>query len=166
MSNTSNYELQRASLGTPAPEGLATNRTTQGHALTKEEAARLQEEATIGNKSVFFECQDIWDSIKEHPYLIVNPGIHGSAQACFDIRNLEKLRGIKEHVELSYELTKLQENENDGRGVSCVRQVAAEILWGDYKGAKTIAHTDWDKIRNYPEIAQWLKNKGFAEQDW
>jgi len=133
---------------------------------TPAEAVRLQKGWPRDGNPVFFECQDIWDSIKEHPYLIANPGIHGSALACFDIRNLEKLRGIKEHIELSYELTKLQENENDGRGVSCVRQVAAEILWGDYKGAKTIAHTDWDKIRNYPAIAQWLQNKGFAEQDW
>lgn len=117
------------------------------------------------NKNVFFELQDVWDFLKQHPFTIANPGIHGSAQACFDTKNLEKLKEIKANVILADELNKLQEWHNHGRGISCVRQIVSEISRGDHAGAQAIASTDWDKIAFYPDVAEWLKSRAYAAPD-
>jgi hypothetical protein len=117
-------------------------------------------------QSKFFACLAIWEAIKDNPLLISSQRLHGSAQACYDIRNLDKLQVIQQCLTSADELNKLQEQHNDGRGISCVRQVVYFILNNDDTSAKAICITDWDKIANYPDVAAWLKNHHFAEQDW
>lgn len=58
---------------------------------------------------------------------------------------------------LGNELMALQGKENNGRGVSCVREVALHLNKEDIGRARQVAVTDWDKIRNYPDIAHLLK---------
>lgn len=69
-------------------------------------------------------------------------------------------------ISLNDQLYALQCPKNEGRGVSCVRSIANEILRGDTESAKIITSIEWDKIRSYPDIAQWLKNNGFANPFW
>lgn len=54
--------------------------------------------------------------------------------------------------ELADLLDELQAKENDGRGVSCVRQVVLYLRRGDIGSATRGARHDHDKIRSYPEI--------------
>lgn len=60
----------------------------------------------------------------------------------------------------------MQSVENNGRGVSCVRSICSCLDGNDFDGAKAITHNEWDKIRNYPNIAQWLKDNELADKDW
>ena len=53
---------------------------------------------------------------------------------------------------LARKLNALQERENNGRGVSAVRAVSLFLDLGDAQSARTVAQTEADKIRNYPEI--------------
>lgn len=69
-------------------------------------------------------------------------------------------------VMLSRQLMLLQAKENNGRGITCVRSIASDLERGDIHGAKAIAHHDWDKIANYPDIAKWLKQNQIAEESW
>jgi hypothetical protein len=66
-------------------------------------------------------------------------------------------------VEKANELFALQEKENDGRGVTCVRDIVNNLIRKDINGAKMLTDHDWDKVANYPAIAQWLKDHGFAD---
>lgn len=119
-------------------------------------------------KSNFLEVEELFyyirDVVEEHHWQ--NSRLYGSAIASFDMRNVERLREIKNNIVLGRELFAMQSVENDGRGVSAVRQVAHEIMRGDLEGAQAIAHTDWDKIRNYEDIAQFLKQNKIAKEDW
>lgn len=54
-------------------------------------------------------------------------------------------------------LRALESKQNDGRGVSCVRSVITYLERGDLESAQAVANTDHDKIRNYPEIANFLR---------
>jgi hypothetical protein len=53
-------------------------------------------------------------------------------------------------------LLKLQETKNDGRGVSCVKTIAAYLLLGKFEPAKTIRQLDGDKTRQYEDIEDEL----------
>jgi hypothetical protein len=53
-------------------------------------------------------------------------------------------------------LFKLQEVENEGRGISCVRSIHLYLSLGDVGSAKAVINSEFDKIRNYPTIVQWL----------
>lgn len=53
-------------------------------------------------------------------------------------------------------LFKLQENENNGRGVSCVRDVVSCLIRDDIKGANQIWSWDGDKIAAHPRIKLFL----------
>ena len=66
-------------------------------------------------------------------------------------------------VEKANELFALQEKENDGRGITCVRDIINYLIRKDIAGAKMITDHDWDKIANYSATAQWLKDYGFAD---
>ena len=50
----------------------------------------------------------------------------------------------------------MQMGKNDGRGVSCVRSLCAYLNRADYESAEAVCLNEWDKIRNYPDIAQFL----------
>ena len=62
-------------------------------------------------------------------------------------------------------LDELQAEKNDGRGVSCVRVIVSELRRNDKASAATVANTDWDKIRSYPDIARYLKVIGLVKAD-
>jgi len=63
-------------------------------------------------------------------------------------------------------LNLMQELCNDGRGVSCIREVVFWLERGEEKKAKLVIEHDWDKIANYPEIAEFLKEQKLAKKDW
>ena len=54
------------------------------------------------------------------------------------------------------ELEILQAEKNAGRGVSCVRSVVFDLRRERVEEAIKTARWDWDKIRNYPDIADFL----------
>lgn len=54
------------------------------------------------------------------------------------------------------ELETLQAEKNGGRGVMCVRAIAAELRNGNVERAIAATRRDWDKIRNYPDIADFV----------
>jgi hypothetical protein len=113
----------------------------------------------------YLECEKLWDFLKEHPIVQKNHAYLGRAQGAFDVKNVESLREVKRFV-LVDELTMLQSAHNDGRGISCVRQIAGSIRQKDLEGAKAITHNDWDKIANYPDVCAFLKQHGFADENW
>ncbi len=58
-------------------------------------------------------------------------------------------------------LFELNQQANNGRGVQCVNAIITAISNKDFEGAAAIVNNEWDKIRNYPEIAQWLTENGY-----
>ncbi len=72
------------------------------------------------------------------------------------------LEGKGNNEALADELLALQEKENEGRGVSCIRGITDSMRSGDIDGARAWAMTDDDKIRAYPEIRQWLEDNLFG----
>lgn len=68
---------------------------------------------------------------------------------------------------LAEELNSLQESQNDGRGVSCVRTIVAYLRRDDLTSAKAVANNEGDKIASYPAIEAVLQRVGFSYQrDW
>ncbi len=55
-------------------------------------------------------------------------------------------------------LDDLQSKENDGRGVSCICSIISFLRRKEYNNAKRVYQYDGDKIRQYPEIQDWLSN--------
>jgi hypothetical protein len=72
--------------------------------------------------------------------------------------------GVQAHEQLANELLLLQEKENNGRGINCIRDIATYWHSGDIESARQIASTDNDKIRNYPIIQQWLEDNLFGPE--
>jgi len=75
----------------------------------------------------------------------------------------------EEQISSQYEvlagrLLVMQAPENGGRGVSVVRTMAQYLERGMVKETRTIARTDWDKIRNYPELASWINENLFLDE--
>lgn len=54
------------------------------------------------------------------------------------------------------ELETLQAEKNSGRGVSCVRTAVVYLRRGDVEKAVACCHNEWDKIRSYPDIADFV----------
>lgn len=65
----------------------------------------------------------------------------------------------KDWSAIALELDELQKKENDGNGVSCVRNALSYLKRGDFESARVVCSTDWDKIRNYPDLAKALEVK-------
>ena len=59
-------------------------------------------------------------------------------------------------IELAAELHSLQRVKNDGRGVSCVRDVIAFLDRQEPKMAAIICCNEWYEIRNYKDIKDCL----------
>lgn len=55
------------------------------------------------------------------------------------------------------ELDILQSQENDGRGVSCVRSIVFYLRQNDEHTAKVVYQNKGDKILQYPKIQQWME---------
>ncbi len=70
-----------------------------------------------------------------------------------------------EHLKtMASELDELQKQENNGRGVSCVRSAVAYLKMGNLEDARTICFTDHDKIINYPKLVEFIKNNLFDKE--
>ena len=54
------------------------------------------------------------------------------------------------------ELETLQADKNGGRGVMCVRYIVNDLRRGNVEKAVSGARFDWDKIRSYPDIADFV----------
>jgi len=67
------------------------------------------------------------------------------------------------NFELAEKLDKLQERENEGRGVSCVQVIIQFLRFDARDTATTVARVDQDKIRQYPEIEQLLIDEGLCD---
>jgi hypothetical protein len=61
--------------------------------------------------------------------------------------------------EIINRLFEMQSTENDGRGISAVRELVKVLRDPDHtqEQIKTAIYWDWDKIANYPEIADFIK---------
>ena len=58
-------------------------------------------------------------------------------------------------------LKDLESQENEGRGVTCVRYIIHHLEKADIETAKRIYVTEGDKITSYPKIQEWMyKNFG------
>lgn len=53
-------------------------------------------------------------------------------------------------------LVDLMEQENEGRGISCVASIIASLNRGNIEEAKCIYMNEGDKIRAYPKIQNWF----------
>lgn len=107
-----------------------------------------------------------------YTWLVMHARLHndmktlGTVIGCRDTKNLAKLREIYKFIRLGDELYTMQMSENQDRGVAIVREIALDLYRQDLEGAKQLAFSDWDKIRNYPQIVQWLVNEKIADKDW
>lgn len=55
-------------------------------------------------------------------------------------------------------IRQMESEQNEGRGVSCVRGMISSVDQGDIAGAKVWFTTDHDKLRQYPQLKQALGN--------
>lgn len=62
---------------------------------------------------------------------------------------------------LADQLDELQSQENNGRGVSCVKSVVAYLRTGDLEHAKQVCFWDHDKIINYPKVKSFIMDNLF-----
>jgi hypothetical protein len=66
---------------------------------------------------------------------------------------------------LAEELDILQLNENDGRGINCVRDIISSLRRSDLEDAKAISYNEADKISSYPEVKKFLVENLFKDED-
>ncbi len=55
-------------------------------------------------------------------------------------------------------LFKLQAEENNGRGVTCVRVICDFLAKNDYYQARLTFSNEFCKIRQYPALVTWLND--------
>ena len=58
--------------------------------------------------------------------------------------------------EVAKELDKLQLAHNDGRGISCVKQIVDYLMTGDIDSAIAVRSIDGDKTSLYPDVEGYL----------
>ncbi len=56
------------------------------------------------------------------------------------------------------ELDALQAEQNDNRGISCVKSIVFQMRKNDMLSAKRVYQSEGDKISQYPGICEWLEN--------
>lgn len=59
----------------------------------------------------------------------------------------------------------LQSQQNNGRGISCVRQLVSELRRDRKTSAQAIANNEWDKISTYPEVAKVVISMGLMPEN-
>lgn len=62
----------------------------------------------------------------------------------------------KDFNSLADQLDELQSQENNSRGVGCIKSVVAYLRAGDLENAKQVCFWDHDKIINYPDVKNFL----------
>ena len=65
---------------------------------------------------------------------------------------------------LAEEVDGLQSQENDERGISCVRTIVSYLRMNDLESAKAVCLNESDKIRNYPDIVKKLEETLFENE--
>lgn len=65
---------------------------------------------------------------------------------------------------MAREVRLVQGRQNSGRGVSCVRDVAMYLERGNLRLAKTVVWSEFDKIRNYPDVVSVLRRLGLMDE--
>jgi len=68
----------------------------------------------------------------------------------------ERLKTPEGMKALAETLCAMQATKNQGGGVSCVRSLCAYLERADFESAETVCLNEWDKISNYPDIAQFI----------
>lgn len=58
------------------------------------------------------------------------------------------------------DLSEMESRLNRPMGISCLRAVILYLKRGDIESAKAIADLDFDKMRQYPELAEYVKKSG------
>lgn len=59
-------------------------------------------------------------------------------------------------------LENVNNSQNNGRGVGCVKSIITYLRLNKLEDAKIVCRTDFDKIRNYPEIVKLLQQFGLV----
>lgn len=75
----------------------------------------------------------------------------------FHKRKIIKITNMEITKEQIDELDRLQAAHNDGRGISCVRSILIYLREGDIESAITIRCTEGDKIRQYKDVKDFLR---------
>lgn len=65
----------------------------------------------------------------------------------------------EEMKDLANSLDSIQKKLNSGRGVSCVRAVIHYLRLGDLDSAKNVANLEFDKMRQYDDLKEFMLNK-------
>lgn len=60
-------------------------------------------------------------------------------------------------------LERVNRSTNDGQGSSVCRAVIVELRRGDIAAAMRVASLDFDKVRQYPELAQLFRDVGLID---
>ncbi len=58
--------------------------------------------------------------------------------------------------ELIDDLDRIQSQENQGRGIQCVRTIILRLRQGEFEWAASIRRSEGDKTRMYPEVEKKL----------
>jgi hypothetical protein len=66
-------------------------------------------------------------------------------------------RNYRESAEI---LNSMQQEANEGRGISAIRDIVLYLERGNVDAAKATISGEWDKISSYPKIAQFLISEG------
>lgn len=66
----------------------------------------------------------------------------------------------RDPAQVANQLEALNATTNSGRGSSVCRSVVAELRRNDVAGAIAIASLDYDKVRQYPDMATLFKQVG------
>lgn len=67
-----------------------------------------------------------------------------------------KKQSIENHRKLANQLNDLQNKENEGRGISCVKTIVTYLQNGDIETAKAICRNESDKINSYEDVKNFL----------
>jgi hypothetical protein len=68
--------------------------------------------------------------------------------------------GQQNYTESAEKLNLMQQEANEGRGISAIRDIAHYLEIGDVGAAKATISGEWDKISSYPDIAEYLISEG------
>ncbi|MBY0359847.1 MAG: hypothetical protein K2W82_17725 [Candidatus Obscuribacterales bacterium] len=110
-----------------------------------------------------FECELLEDTeLSGLPVALTEAGViaeyyyrpDGEEQECAIVY-------VKDADKLADELFCLQEPQNEGRGISCVRTLCEFMRRGKLSEARAVATNESDKISSYPAIVEALKRVGF-----
>ena len=72
----------------------------------------------------------------------------------------------QKYLDLANKLEELQAGKNNGMGVRCVRNIAAKLRVGNIDDARFICINEGDKIINYPDISEPIREGLFDGESY